>query len=54
LEQAQLQEIMQQNELLLKENELFMTFLQRNNCLDDDEDPLDLPVKGKNRKGIVL
>jgi hypothetical protein len=36
--EAQLQEIMQQNELLLKENEMFMTFLQRNGVLDEEEE----------------
>ncbi len=45
---------MQQNELLLKENELFMTFLQRNGCLDDEEEPADMPQKGKGRKSACL
>jgi hypothetical protein len=47
--EAQLQEIMQQNELLLKENELFMTFLQRNDCLDDED---DLGSPGGKKKGM--
>ena len=46
--EAQLQEIMQQNELLLKENELFMTFLQRNECLDDED---DMASPGGKKKG---
>jgi hypothetical protein len=45
---------MQQNELLLKENELFMTFLQRNGCLDDEEEPADMPLKGKGRKSACF
>lgn len=45
---------MQQNELLLKENELFMTFLQRNGCLDDEEEPADMPLKGKGRKSAYF